>query len=118
MHLKRNISNDPSNMMGEGEKEHKQGHLSKFEYDLFHDEDHKIYPIVRVKRVALPNKGERWRIFHDNKIIMTIEGTKLTKKERLFLQGIDGVNLLIKQFKSGKIPSLLAIKKEIKANLK
>jgi hypothetical protein len=119
MHLKKNIPNDPSNMMGGEEKETKQGYsLSKFEYDLYHEEEDKAFPVVRVKRVALPNKGERWRIFHDAKLVMTLEGTKLTKKERMFLRGVDGVNLLLKKFKNAAIPSFHAIKKEIRANLK
>jgi hypothetical protein len=118
MHLKKSIPNDPSNAGGEESKEpaHRYA-LSKFEYDLYLEENDIAFPIVRVKRIALPNNGERWRIFHDTKLVMTLEGAKLTKKERAFLRSVPGVNFLLQQFKKN-IPSFSAIKKEIKGNLK
>lgn len=91
--------------------------LSKFEYDLYHEEDDVSLPVIRVKRVNLPNKGERWRIFEDNKVMFTVEGTKLTNKEKDFLRTIDGVNFLIAQYKQG-IKSFNALKTEIKKKLK
>lgn len=87
--------------------------LSKFEYDLFHDEDDVVEKIIRVKRFELPNNGERWKIFEDNKVMFTIEGTKLTKKEKAFLRTIDGVNFLIAQYKTG-INSFNHLKIEIR----
>lgn len=87
--------------------------LSKFEYDLFHDEDHVVEKIIRVKRISLPNKGERWKIFEDTKAIMVIEGSKLTNKEKEFLRTVDGVTFLINQYKLG-INSFNHLKKEMK----
>lgn len=87
--------------------------LSKFEYDLYHEEDDIATPVIRVKRTSMPNKGEKWKIFENNKIMFTIEGTKLSLKEREFLRGIDGVNFLIGQYKQG-IKSFNALKTEIK----
>lgn len=91
--------------------------LSKFEYDLYHEEDDKIEKIIRVKRISMPNKGENWKIFEDNKVMFIVEGTKLTNKEKDFLRTVDGVNFLIQQFKHG-IKSFNALKSEIKKKLK
>jgi len=87
--------------------------LNKFEYDLYHEEDNIPEKVIRVKRFSMPNKGERWKIFEDNKVIFIIEGSKLTSKQREFLQTIEGVNFLIEQFKSG-IKSFNALKNKIK----
>jgi hypothetical protein len=95
-----------------------KGNLSKFDYDLYKEEDDISEKVIRVKRMSMPNKGERWRIFEDNKIILNIEGTKLTNKEKEFLRTVEGVNFLIAQFKSGNIKSFNAIKKEIKKKVK
>lgn len=91
--------------------------LSKFEYDLYHEEDDKAEKVIRVKRVAMPNKGEKWKIFEDNKAMFVIEGTKLTNKEKEFLRTVDGVNFLITQYKAG-IKSFNSLKNEIKKKLK
>lgn len=111
-----NNSNSPS-----GTDESKDGNLkynlSKFEYDLYHEEDDVAEKVIRVKRVSMPNKGEKWKIFEDNKVMFVVEGTKLTNKEKEFLRTIDGVNFLIAQYKQG-IKSFNSLKKEIKKNLK
>lgn len=91
--------------------------LSKFEYDLYHEEDDKAEKVIRVKRVSMPNKGEKWKIFEDNKVMFTLEGTKLTNKEKDFLRTVDGVNFLIAQHKQG-IKSFNSLKNEIKKKLK
>ena len=91
--------------------------LSKFEYDLYHEEDDKAEKVIRVKRVSMPNKGEKWKIFEDNKVMFVVEGTKLTNKEKDFLRTVDGVNFLITQYKAG-IKSFNSLKNEIKKKLK
>jgi hypothetical protein len=91
--------------------------LSKFEYDLYHEEDNKAEKVIRVKRVSMPNKGQKWKIFEDGKVMFVVEGTKLNKKEQDFLCTIDGVNFLIAQYKEG-IKSFNALKLEIKKKLK
>ena len=91
--------------------------LSKFEYDLYHEEDDKAEKVIRVKRIAMPNKGEKWKIFEDNKVMFIVEGSKLNNKEKDFLRTIDGVNFLITQYKAG-IKSFNALKNEIKKKLK
>jgi hypothetical protein len=92
--------------------------LSKFEYDLYHEEEDVPLPIIRVKHFGSPSRGaERWKMFADNKLVLTIEGNKLNKRERAFLRGLDGINFLISCYKLG-VKSFSALKKEIKMRVK
>lgn len=91
--------------------------LSKFEYDLYHEEDDIQLPVIRVKHFKLPNAGERWKIFSDTKVVFIVEGSKLGKKEREFLRGINGINFLIGEYKSG-IKSFNALKIALKKIIK
>jgi hypothetical protein len=91
--------------------------LSKFEYDLYHEEDDKSEKVIRVKRVSMPNKGEKWKILEDNKVMFVMEGTKLNNKEKDFLRTVDGVNFLITQYKAG-IKSFNALKIALKKKVK
>ena len=91
--------------------------LSKFDHDLYHEEDDVSEKVIRVKRLSMPNKGEKWKIFEDNKVMFIVEGTKLTNKEKDFLRTVDGVNFLIEQYKAG-IKSFNSLKNEIKKRLK
>jgi len=91
--------------------------LSKFEFDLYHEEYDTTEKVIRVKRVSLPNKGEKWKIFEDNKVMFVVEGMKLTNKEKEFLRTPEGFNFLIAQYKLG-IKSFNSLKTEIKKKLK
>lgn len=91
--------------------------LSKFEYDLYHEEDNKVEKIIRIKRISVPTGTEKWKIFEDNKVIFVVEGSKLTNKEKEFLRSIDGVNFLISQYKQG-IRSINVLKNDIKKKIK
>lgn len=103
---------------GEENKDHNIRYsLSGFEHDLYHEEDKVVERIIRVKRIDLPNKGERWKIFEDNKVLFILEGAKLTKKEKEFLRSVDGVNFLISQGKRG-IKSFNALRGEIKKKVR
>ena len=75
--------------------------LSKFEYDLYHEEDDKSEKVIRVKRVSMPNNGEKWKIMIDSKILFIIESTKISRKERDFLSTIEGFNFMLAQGKAG-----------------
>ena len=90
--------------------------LNKFEVNLFHDEENIPQKVLRIKRVPLPNKGENWKIFEDNKVVFTIEGIKLSHKERQFLRTVDGINFLLSQYKNG-IKSFSSLKQEIKKKI-
>jgi hypothetical protein len=99
-----------------GKDQNQRYNLSKFEYDLYHEEDDVAEKVIRVKRVSLPNKGEKWKVFEDNKVVFVLEGSKLTNKEKEFLRSVDGVNFLIGQAKQG-IKSFNALRTEIKKKL-
>lgn len=90
--------------------------LSKFEHDLYKEEDDVAEKVIRVKRFSLPNKGEKWKIFEDAKAVFIIEGTKLTNKEKDFLRTAEGLTFLITKYKDG-IKSFNALKAEIKKTL-
>jgi hypothetical protein len=94
-----------------------RGNLSKFEGDLYKEEDDKVEKVLRIKRVAVPNKGVKWKFFEDSKVVFTLEGSKLTNKEKDFLHTVEGVNFLLAQFKTG-IGSFSFLKKEIKKKIK
>lgn len=104
----------------QGSEEYKDSNLkynlSKFEHDLYHEEDDVSEPVVRVKRVSMPNKGEKWKVMHDNKIIFTVESTKISKKEREYLQTIEGFNFILAQAKIG-IKSLNSFRTELKKTI-
>lgn len=115
-----NNSSDQSNSHAQSDEFKDQNlkyNLSKFEYDLYHEEDDVAEKVIRIKRVAMPNKGEKWKVFEDSKVIFIIEGTKLTNKEKEFLRTVDGVNFLLAQYKQG-LKSINSLKAEIKKNLK
>ena len=87
--------------------------LSKFEYDLYHEEDDVAEKVIRVKHISMPNKQEKWKVMFDNKVTFIIEGSKLGKKEREFLGTIEGFNFILKQAKLG-IKSLNSFKNDLK----
>lgn len=87
--------------------------LNKFDYDLYHDTDDIAFPVIRVKRVNMPNNGEKWKVMSDNKVIFIIEGNKVSKKEREFLETVEGFNFILSQAKNG-IKSLNGFRAELK----
>lgn len=91
--------------------------LSKFEYDLYHEEDDVPEKVIRVKRIGMPNKGCKWKIFEDNKAVFVVDGLKLTNKEKDFLGSVEGFNFLIAQYKLG-INSFNHLRGEIKKQIK
>lgn len=88
-------------------------HLSKIDHDLFKEEDDISEKVIRVKRVAMPNKGEKWKVMNDNKLIFTIESGKVSKKERDYLKTVEGFNFILSQAKIG-IKSLNSFRSELK----
>jgi len=90
--------------------------LSKIDHDLYKEEDDKVEKVIRAKHFNLPNKGDRWKIFEDNKIVCIIEGNKLNKKEKDFLKSVEGITWLLAEAKSG-IKSFHSLKKNLKNKL-
>lgn len=110
---------DKGSFLGYGDdvKETPMKHIqSKYEYDLYKEEDDVKMPVIRIKHTSTANKVERWKIFEDSKAMFVIEGSKLSAKEKEFLRSVAGINFLIRQYKLG-IKSFSALKKEIKSNL-
>jgi hypothetical protein len=103
----------------EVDKEHNiiKHSLSKYDDDLYDEEDNIVHKLYRVKRFSLPNKGAKWKIFENDKVIFVLDGLKLTSKERDFLQTVDGVNFLLAQAKVG-IKNFSSLKKNIKDKIK
>jgi hypothetical protein len=90
--------------------------LSKIDHELYREEEDKVFAVVRVKRIGLPSRGEKWKVMLDNKPAVVVEGTKLTKKEKAFLRTVEGVSFLISQFKAGA-HSFNALKTALKQKL-
>ena len=112
-------NNDAINTLSltdENKDQNNKFNLNKFEFDLFHEEKNVPQKVIRVKRVSLPNKGEKWKFFEDNKNVFTIDGEKLTNKEKEFLRTADGINFLLSQYKEG-IKSFNALKQEMKKKI-
>jgi hypothetical protein len=91
--------------------------LSKIEDELYKEDQHIVMPIVRVKHISLPNKGDRWRIYKNDKQVIVVEGTKLNKKERVYLRSLEGVSFLIAEVKAGA-GSFHAVKTALKKHMK
>jgi hypothetical protein len=90
--------------------------LSKFDYELFDEEKYKPERIIRIKKINSPNKGEKWKIMEDDKVIFVLDGLKLSKKERDFLRTPDGFSFLISQQKTG-IKSFNSLRQELKKKI-
>jgi hypothetical protein len=89
---------------------------SRFDHELYKEEDHIVLPMIRIKHIALPHQGSRWKVFEDNKIVCIIEGKNLNKKEREFLKTVSGANWLLGQAKAG-IASFTALRAQLKKQL-
>lgn len=115
--LNKNNSTNSSIVTEEFKEQNLKYTLSKFEYDLYHEDENIVEKIIRVKRISPSSKNEKWKISENNRIIFTVEGNKLSIRERDFLKTVDGFNFLIAQAKIG-IKSLSFLKNEMKKNLK
>ncbi len=81
--------------------------------ELFDDESNVIHKLIRARRVSLPRGGEDWEIVEDEEVVFTIRGVRLTKKEKEILRTVDGLNLLINEYRSG-VKSVAKIKTKLK----
>jgi hypothetical protein len=111
------MSNDISTISEDFKNHTNKFVLSKIEDDLYKDESNIVMPVIRVKYISLPNKGDRWRIYSNDKQIIVIEGTKLSKKERAYLRSLDGVSFMIAEVKAGAA-SFNAIRVALKKQMK
>jgi len=91
--------------------------LSKIEDELYKEEKNIVMPIVRVKHIGLPNKGDKWKIYADDKVVLVLTGALLNKKEKAFLHSLAGVNFLIAQSKAG-VNTANGMRKAVKTHVK
>jgi hypothetical protein len=108
MGFKNNIQND-----GDTGTEGHGSVFNRYDYELYDDEQNLVEKVFRVKKSASISKSEKWRIICNNEVVLTIEGTKLSKKEKVFLRTANGFNFLIAQTKVG-IKSFNKLKIELK----
>lgn len=96
-------SSGPTDGQGEGKEYGGNGKLnmSKYDFDLFKEENDLVESVLRVKRTSTTGKGEAWRLMEDGKIVMVIEGDDISGKAKDFLRTADGFNFLIRSFKDG-----------------
>ena len=87
--------------------------LLRTDNELFKEEDNTVEKTINVKRVPLPRKGEDWEIFENNKIVLTLKGTRFTKSEKEFLRTVDGMKFLMDGYKTG-VKSVAKFKQAIK----
>ena len=113
---KNNDTSDSTSITDELKSNNNKYNLSKFEFDLYDEESNKPHKVVRVKRFSVPNKGEKWKIFEDNKVMFIVEGSKLTNKEKAFLRTVEGIGFLLSSYKKG-IKSFNSLKNELKNNI-
>lgn len=74
--------------------------LSKADDELYDESKHTIEPIIRIKRTGKADKNEKWKIFKNDEMVMVIDGTKITNKERKYLRSVDGVKFLLLESKT------------------
>lgn len=118
--MKNNMDMDSFNIVSiteEMKENNTKYSLNRMDYDLHREENNTIEKVLRVKRFTVPNKGERWKVFEDNKIMFILEGSKLNNKEKEFLRTLEGFNFLLSQYKNG-IKSLNALRTDLKKMLK
>lgn len=72
--------------------------LSKFEYDLYHEDNDIPQPAIMVRRIEINNE-EKWNVMIDNKILFVIEANEFVEQIK-FLRSVDGVKFLINEVKN------------------
>jgi hypothetical protein len=107
------INEEEDRFLDEEKNESKSFYLLRADNELFNDDSYIAQKVINVKRVKLPKQGEDWEILEDNKIVLSLKGTRFTNSEREFLRTVDGMKFLMNQYKSGK-KSVVKIKEELK----
>ena len=106
--------------MGDGSTEHLNSGkftLSNKDFELFDENRNKPSDVVRVKRTSTNLKGERWRIFLNDKVAFTIEGSKITKKDCAFLRTVEGTTWIMREFKASPFKNVSEFKTRLKNNI-
>mgnify|MGYP007049879613 CR=1 FL=1 len=76
---------------------------SKFDYDLYNDEDNKKMPIVRIQRFFnKKTQDESWRFFENSKKTIEIFANSFDEKELNFIRSPNGILFCLKIYKQNK----------------
>tara|TARA_Y100000310_G_C20243195_1_gene605597 strand:+ start:92 stop:463 length:372 start_codon:yes stop_codon:yes gene_type:complete len=70
--------------------------------ELFDDEEAaKKHKLINVRRISLPRMGENWEISEDGRKVLILRGVRLTKRERCVLRTVEGIKLVVEEYKAG-----------------
>lgn len=76
---------------------------SRYDYDLYNEEDNKKMPMVRIQRHYVKKTSEeKWKFYENTKKIMEIDSLELTDKEKDFLRTPNGILFCLKKYKEKK----------------
>lgn len=77
-------------------------HLLQAENELFDEERaRKPETLIGVKHLRLAKKKEDWVILENKKAVLRLKDYRLSKKEKEFLQTLEGLQFLIREYKNG-----------------
>jgi len=91
----------------------KNAMLNNQSNELFDDESHIVHKLINVKRVVLPKNGENWEVLEDHRVVFTLKGVRLTNKEKALLRTVEGIQLLMTEYKTGNT-SVAGIRRKLK----
>jgi len=75
--------------------------ILRTDHELFKEEDDIKQNVLNVKRIKLPRNGEDWEILENEKVLLTLKGTRFSKLQREFLRTVSGMKFLMDGYKSG-----------------
>jgi hypothetical protein len=65
---------------------------SKYDYDLYNEEDNKKMPMVRIQRhFVKKTMEEKWKFYENTKKTIEIDSQDLSEKEKDFLRKPEGI---------------------------
>lgn len=93
------------------EEKHKA--ISKQDGELFDEKSYVPYDLIGVRRNNLPKNGIDWEILVNKKSVLTLNGIRFSKKEKIFLEKPEGMLFIINGYKQGW-KNIATFKKHIK----
>lgn len=76
---------------------------SRYDYDLYTEEDNKKMPMVRIQRYFVKKSSEeKWKFYENTKKTMEIDSSQLTDKEKDFIRSAAGILFCLKKYKEKK----------------
>lgn len=77
----------------------------KLDDNFYYEENNTIEKIIQVKYITFLNKQEIWKILENDKVIIIIDGVKLSNSQKNFLYSPQGVLFLLNSYKNGILKS-------------